>query len=120
MATDYLLNIEYNRFDLAELITITFPADLTLAGTDCMSWESSQIVLSKCILDTSNNILYAFIDQSQTYLSGALNLLIKTRRNAIVNPAAISVVSTGWAFKVRTYGGQDSHLNAIDASTITT
>ena len=41
MATDYLLNIEYNRFDLAELITITFPADLTLAGTDCMSWESS-------------------------------------------------------------------------------
>ena len=46
------------------MITILFPSDLTITHTDCMSWYSSDVILNKCILDATNNILYAFIDYS--------------------------------------------------------
>jgi len=46
------------------------------------------------------------------------SLKIKTLRTTILNPALTTVASTSWNFKVRSFAGQDSAINSIDATVV--
>lgn len=104
---DYILTINYNQFALAKLVTIKFP--LTILRSDCMTWQGSAIYLSKCYIDTTTNIIYAYIDKGFTY-TGAQNLIIKTMGDSVRNPDKTVLALSAMTLDVKVYGGLDADI----------